>query len=124
MLHRQKLSKRNSSPTGGAYIEKDEWQYENIMYDAKDNTTDGEIYKQEKYIDVEEKVTLKKYLCCGEIWKGLGLMFFYQFAGYNVVSFYATSILKHPRRTEKEFLHPNKTKNLPMPTDNWKSIER
>ena len=38
-------------------------------------------------------------------------MFFYQFAGYNVVSFYASSILNNPKETEKELMHPNKTVN-------------
>ena len=54
---------------------------------------------------------IKEYLCCPEIWKGLGLMFFYQFAGYNVVSFYASSILNNPKETEKELMHPNNTVN-------------
>ena len=60
------------------------------------------------------------YLSCPEIWKGLGLMFFYQFAGYNVVSFYATSILNNPKETEKELIHPNKSTNgfIQLPNDN------
>ena len=58
----------------------------------------------------EWAVIIRKYVCCAEIWRGMGLMFFYQFAGYNVVSFYAASIIQHPQATEGYLRNPtNKT---------------
>ena len=82
------------------------------MCELEFNSRDVESHKGMKYTDEEKTTILRKYVCCAEVWKGLFLMFFYQFAGYNVVSFYATSILNHPKETEEELIHPNKTNNF------------
>ena len=86
-------------------------KYENLLQDAETNSTKEDFQLKEKVTDKMKATDIKEYLCCPEIWKGLGLMFFYQFAGYNVVSFYASSILNNPKETEKELMHPNKTIN-------------
>jgi len=36
---------------------------------------------------------LKDGLCCSQLWTGLVIMLFYQFGGYNVVTFYASTII-------------------------------
>ena len=81
------------------------------MYDVETNSTKEDFQVKNTASDTLKSTDIKGYLCCPEIWKGLGLMFFYQFAGYNVVSFYATSILNNPKETEKGLIHPNKTTN-------------
>ena len=87
-------------------------KYEGFMYEKNID----ESY-QTSFRDKAMTARMKQYLCCGEVWKGLGLMFFYQFAGYNVVSFYATSILNRPKETEEELMHPNRTNNFVAPLD-------
>ena len=65
----------------------------------------------------KEETSCKGYFFSVAVWKGLGLMFFYQFAGYNVVSFYATSILNRPQETQEELLHPQENNNFLEPVD-------
>ena len=88
-----------------------EKKYGNLLQDVETNSTKEDFQVKEKLTDEIKSTDIKEYLCCPAIWKGLGLMFFYQFAGYNVVSFYASSILNNPKETEKELIHPNKTIN-------------
>ena len=87
------------------------------MYKVKFNITNVESNGGKNYIEEEKRSIVIKYLGSAEIWKGLGLMFFYQFAGYNVVSFYATSILKSPNETEEELIHPKNTMLLELNVD-------
>ena len=39
-------------------------------------------------------IKIKEGLCCIALWNGLAMMLFYQFGGYNVVTFYASEIIR------------------------------
>jgi len=43
-------------------------------------------------------MTIKDALCCGPLWVGLLMMLFYQFGGYNVITFYASTIIASTAR--------------------------
>lgn len=43
---------------------------------------------------------LKSVLKCKSVYMGMGMMFFYQFAGYNVVSAFAGVILDQGNKSE------------------------
>ena len=95
---------------------KDILDVENIGSNAQTAILDRKGKMDKESSDIEE-TNCSSYFSSVSIWKGLGLMFFYQFAGYNVVSFYATSILNRPQETQEEFLHPKETNNLLEPVD-------
>ena len=111
-LHRNMSSKLRISEEQKVLQDNNDTKYEDTMCELEFNPDDVESHKDIKYTNEDKTKVLRKYACCAEVWKGLFLMFFYQFAGYNVVSFYATSILDHPKETEKELIHPNKTNNF------------
>ena len=89
---------------------------ENLVSNAQTEILDRKGKVDKESSDIEE-TNCSSYFSSVSIWKGLGLMFFYQFAGYNVVSFYATSILNRPQETQDEFLHPKETSNFLEPVD-------
>lgn len=99
---------RKEKTTNKKNIVKD---YENVIYvpeycENQDELDERSFIARTKWVTI-----IKEYVCCTEIWKGMGLMFFYQFAGYNVVSFYAASIIQHPQEAQDYLLHPdNSTK--------------
>jgi hypothetical protein len=110
-LHRD-TSKLTTSDEENIMQNNNDTKYEDIIYEMEFNPTDVEPQKSINYRDEGITAIIRKYVCCAEVWKGVFLMFFYQFAGYNVVSFYATSILNHPKETEQELIHPNKTNDF------------
>ena len=89
---------------------------ENLVSNAQTETLDRKANVDNESSDIEE-TNFSSYFSSVSVWKGLGLMFFYQFAGYNVVSFYATSILNRPQETQEELLHPKETNNFLEPVD-------
>lgn len=95
---------------------KDIRDVENLVSNAQTETLDRRANKDKESRDIEE-THCKSYFLSVAVWKGLGLMFFYQFAGYNVVSFYATSILNRPQETQEELLHPKETSSFLEPVD-------
>ena len=95
---------------------KDIMDVENLVSSAQTETLDRKANVDNESSDTEE-TNFSSYFSSVSVWKGLGLMFFYQFAGYNVVSFYATSILNRPQETQEELLHPKETNNFLEPVD-------
>ena len=95
---------------------KDIRDVENLVSNAQTATLDRKANEDKESRDIEE-TNCNSYFLSVAVWKGLGLMFFYQFAGYNVVSFYATSILNRPQQTQEELLHPKETSNFLEPVD-------
>ena len=95
---------------------KDIMDVENLVSNAQTETLDRKANVDNESSDIEE-TNFSSYFSSVSVWKGLGLMFFYQFAGYNVVSFYATSILNRPQETQEELLHPKETNNFLEPVD-------
>ena len=95
---------------------KDILDVENLVSNAQTEILDRKAKMDKELSDIEETYC-SSYFTSVSIWKGLGLMFFYQFAGYNVVSFYATSILNRPQETQEELLHPKETNNFLEPVD-------
>ena len=95
---------------------KDIRDVENLVSNAQTATLDRKANEDKESRDIEE-TRCNSYFLSVAVWKGLGLMFFYQFAGYNVVSFYATSILNRPQETQEELLHPKETSNFLEPVD-------
>ena len=95
---------------------KDIRDVENLVSNAQTETLDRKANEDKESRDTEE-THCNSYFLSVAVWKGLGLMFFYQFAGYNVVSFYATSILNRPQETQEELLHPKETNNFLEPVD-------
>ena len=95
---------------------KDIRDVENLVSNAQTETLDRKANEDKESRDIEE-TNCNSYFLSVAVWKGLGLMFFYQFAGYNVVSFYATSILNRPQETQEELLHPKETSNFLEPVD-------
>ena len=95
---------------------KDIRDVENLVSNAQTATLDRKANEDKESRDIEE-TRCNSYFLSVAVWKGLGLMFFYQFAGYNVVSFYATSILNRPQETQEELLHPKETNNFLEPVD-------
>ena len=95
---------------------KDIRDVENLVSNAQTEILEKEPNVGKESSDKEE-TSCKDYFFSVAVWKGLGLMFFYQFAGYNVVSFYATSILNRPQETQEELLHPQENKNFLEPVD-------
>ena len=95
---------------------KDIRDVENLVSNAQTDTLDRKANEDKESRDIEE-TNCNSYFLSVAVWKGLGLMFFYQFAGYNVVSFYATSILNRPQETQEELLHPKETSNFLEPVD-------
>ena len=95
---------------------KDIRDVENLVSNAQTATLDRKANEDKESRDIGE-THCNSYFLSVAVWKGLGLMFFYQFAGYNVVSFYATSILNRPQETQEELLHPKETSNFLEPVD-------
>ena len=95
---------------------KDIRDVENLVSNAQTETLDRKANEDKESRDTE-KTHCNSYFLSVAVWKGLGLMFFYQFAGYNVVSFYATSILNRPQETQEELLHPKEANNFLEPVD-------
>ena len=89
---------------------------ENLVSNAQTETLDRKANVENESSEIEE-TNCSSYFSSLSVWKGLGLMFFYQFAGYNVVSFYATSILNRPQETQEELLHPQENNNFLEPVD-------
>jgi len=58
---------------------------------------DNDTYGQSGMLDV-----LKNLICCKSLYVDIGFMFFYQFAGYVVITNYAGSILQ---RDEEEIFN-------------------
>ena len=96
--NRIKKKKNMMDEKGDVYGVQD---YKQILIDNKDLES-MPMAPEKKTITT----TVKEYVCCPRLWKGMGLMLFYQFAGYNVVSFYATSIIQHPKQIEEQLIHP------------------
>ena len=109
--YRNIISSPRNSPNQMSIAEKHANDYEKIVYKEEYYTCNEESHKG-KYITATYATKIKKYFFCTHIWKGLGLMFFYQFAGYNVVSFYATSIIQHPKEVEEVLIHPSKNNKV------------
>lgn len=97
---------------------KDVRNIENLASSRHMETLDKETNVDKESIGMREK-NCNRYFSSVAVWKGLGLMFFYQFAGYNVVSFYATSILNRPVETQGELLHPQVNNNFLEPVDTF-----
>ena len=123
-MHRNTPSKRASSDEENILHDDSYTKYEDTTYELEFNPSGVESHDDIKDMHTETRVIFRKYVCCPEVWKGLVLMFFYQFAGYNVVSFYATSILNHPKEAEEELIHPNKTNNFVTNLDDWTVKEK
>ena len=95
---------------------KDIMDVENLVSNAQTEILDRKANVDNESSDTEE-TNFSSYFSSVSVWKGLGLMFFYQFAGYNVVSFYATSILNRPQETQEDLLHPQDNNNFLEPVD-------
>ena len=123
-MHRNTSSERTSSDEENMLQHDIYTKYEDTTYELEFNRAGVESHDGIKDMHKETPGIFRKYVCRAEVWKGLFLMFFYQFAGYNVVSFYATSILNHPKETEEELIHPNKTNNFVTNLDDWTVKEK
>ena len=49
-------------------------KYQNLLQDVETNSIKEELQLKEKATDKMKSTDIKEYLCCPEIWKGLGLL--------------------------------------------------